>query len=249
MAPDETAEAALLHARELPHEFLTRFGPGFLSRYYRAFVESPYAVALVASANDTGRMDGVLIGTFDTGAHYSYLVRRHGPGLALSTLRQVSRDPRLAGKLIRTRLVRYLRGILRSLGYAVGAGAKTESSQGRDRVGFVAYVAVDRERRGNGIGGRLFETFEELAREAGLQRLELGCTPTCVAHPATYLNKVLVGSAEGGLQLWNVATGKRIYAFQGWGSAVTCVAPSPASSCSSSSWATSSAPGSTRCSA
>ena len=70
--------------------------------------------------------------------------------------------------------------------------------------------------------------WEAAAPFRRLQRLELGCTPTCVAHPATYLNKVLVGSAEGGLQLWNVATGKRIYAFQGWGSAVTCVAPSPA---------------------
>lgn len=177
MVPDETADAALLHARELPHEFLTRFGSGFLSRYYRAFVESPYAVALVASASDSRGMNGVLIGTFDTEAHYSYLVRRHGPGLALSALLRASRYPRLAGNLIRTRLVRYLRGILRSLGYAAGAGAKTESARDRDRVGFVTYVAVNRERRGNGIGGRLFEAYEELAREAGLQRLVLVTLP------------------------------------------------------------------------
>ncbi|KAJ6863711.1 hypothetical protein NC652_040306 [Populus alba x Populus x berolinensis] len=30
------------------------------------------------------------------------------------------------------------------------------------------------------------------------------CTPTCVMHPDTYLNKVLIGCQEGGLQLWNI---------------------------------------------
>lgn len=177
MVPDETAQAALLHARELPHEFLTRFGPEFLSRYYRAFIESPYAVALVASVDGEERTDGVLIGTFDTGAHYSYLVRRHGLGLALSTLRQVGRRPRLAGELLRTRLLRYLRGILRSLGYAAGDGKKPVSGREEERVGFVAYVAVDRKRRGGGIGGRLFGTYEDLACEAGLRRLELVTLP------------------------------------------------------------------------
>lgn len=65
-------------------------GPEFLTRYYRAFVESPYGVALVAVA-DGG--------------------------------------------------------------------------------------AVDRELRGGGTGGRLFEAYEELAREAGLRRLELVTLP------------------------------------------------------------------------
>jgi U3 small nucleolar RNA-associated protein 21 len=31
-------------------------------------------------------------------------------------------------------------------------------------------------------------------------------TATTMLHPATYLNKVIVGSAEGSLQLWNVRT-------------------------------------------
>lgn len=31
-------------------------------------------------------------------------------------------------------------------------------------------------------------------------------TATTVMHPATYLNKVLVGSREGELQLWNIRT-------------------------------------------
>lgn len=32
-------------------------------------------------------------------------------------------------------------------------------------------------------------------------------TATSLMHPATYLNKVLVGSQQGELQLWNIRTG------------------------------------------
>ena len=35
-------------------------------------------------------------------------------------------------------------------------------------------------------------------------------------------------SAEGRLQLWNFATASRLFEFPGWGSAVRCLAPSPA---------------------
>lgn len=38
--------------------------------------------------------------------------------------------------------------------------------------------------------------------------LEGGFLPTALAHPPTYLNKVLVGSESGALQLWNVRTGR-----------------------------------------
>ncbi|CAK9880713.1 unnamed protein product [Sphagnum jensenii] len=53
-------------------------------------------------------------------------------------------------------------------------------------------------------------------------------TPTCLMHPDTYLNKILIGSEEGSLQLWNISTCKMIYEFKGWGSAVRCCVSSPA---------------------
>jgi U3 small nucleolar RNA-associated protein 21 len=48
--------------------------------------------------------------------------------------------------------------------------------------------------------------------------LEFGATfePTCLAHPDTYLNKVVVGAADGRLALWNFATGARLHEFAGW---------------------------------
>ncbi|KAF9511143.1 hypothetical protein BS47DRAFT_1470832 [Hydnum rufescens UP504] len=38
-------------------------------------------------------------------------------------------------------------------------------------------------------------------------------TATHILHPATYLNKILVGSSEGGLQLWNILTATCIHRF------------------------------------
>ena len=47
-------------------------------------------------------------------------------------------------------------------------------------------------------------------------------------HPDTYLNKIVLGTREGQIQLWNVATRKLVYTFQGWNSPVTCIVQSPA---------------------
>jgi U3 small nucleolar RNA-associated protein 21 len=52
--------------------------------------------------------------------------------------------------------------------------------------------------------------------------------PTCMCHPPTYLNKLLLGSSDGALQLWNFSSGKCLFQFPGWGSPVTCLEPTPA---------------------
>ncbi|KAK1946757.1 WD repeat-containing protein 36 [Phytophthora citrophthora] len=56
----------------------------------------------------------------------------------------------------------------------------------------------------------------------------VGFTPTVMLHPDTYLNKIVVGSEQGALQLWNIRKMKCIYEFKGWGSAVTALEQSPA---------------------
>lgn len=40
--------------------------------------------------------------------------------------------------------------------------------------------------------------------------------PTVMCHPDTYLNKVVVGAADGRLQLWNIATATKLHTFDGW---------------------------------
>lgn len=48
-----------------------------------------------------------------------------------------------------------------------------------------------------------------------LQMVELhtSCIASCLVHPATYLNKVVIGNTDGSLQLWNVRTASLIHAF------------------------------------
>ena len=53
-------------------------------------------------------------------------------------------------------------------------------------------------------------------------------SPTCMAHPDTYLNKVVVASQQGTMQLWNFSKGVRLYEFQVADCAIKCLAPSPA---------------------
>lgn len=49
-----------------------------------------------------------------------------------------------------------------------------------------------------------------------------------VMHPATYVNKILFGSTQGTLQLWNINTNKMLYEFSGWSHGVTILKQAPA---------------------
>lgn len=48
-----------------------------------------------------------------------------------------------------------------------------------------------------------FIFIKPLALQANVQ-FDAGFTATSILHPATYLNKVLVSSSEGSMQLWNI---------------------------------------------
>lgn len=51
---------------------------------------------------------------------------------------------------------------------------------------------------------------------------------TTLCHPPTYLNKILLGSQQGQMQLWNLRTSKLVYTFPGWDAAITVIEPAPA---------------------
>lgn len=51
---------------------------------------------------------------------------------------------------------------------------------------------------------------------------------SAMMHPSTYLNKVLLGSSQGALQLWNIKTSKLLFTFPGWSAGVTVLQQSPA---------------------
>lgn len=52
-------------------------------------------------------------------------------------------------------------------------------------------------------------------------------TATAMIHPSTYLNKILVASTQGTMQIWNVRTSKMIYQFSSFKSTITCLVQSP----------------------
>uniref|UniRef100_A0A8D3CG43 Small-subunit processome Utp21 domain-containing protein n=1 Tax=Scophthalmus maximus TaxID=52904 RepID=A0A8D3CG43_SCOMX len=51
---------------------------------------------------------------------------------------------------------------------------------------------------------------------------------SAMMHPSTYMNKVLLGSSQGALQLWNIKTSKLLFTFRGWSMGVTVLQQSPA---------------------
>eukprot|EP00252_Welwitschia_mirabilis_P019651 TRINITY_DN4608_c0_g1_i1.p1 TRINITY_DN4608_c0_g1~~TRINITY_DN4608_c0_g1_i1.p1 ORF type:complete len:897 (+),score=167.79 TRINITY_DN4608_c0_g1_i1:212-2902(+) len=80
-------------------------------------------------------------------------------------------------------------------------------------------------------GTLLIWSIEDIVKNREpIGQIQLGenFSPSCICHPDTYLNKVLIGSEEGSLQLWNVNSRKKLYEFKGWGSPVRCCVSSPA---------------------
>lgn len=73
-----------------------------------------------------------------------------------------------------------------------------------------------------------FKGIYENVAPVGHMLLEGKFTPSCIMHPDTYLNKVIVGSQEGTLQLWNISTKKKLYEFNRWKSSINCCISSPA---------------------
>ncbi|XP_059622050.1 WD repeat-containing protein 36 [Phlebotomus argentipes] len=51
---------------------------------------------------------------------------------------------------------------------------------------------------------------------------------SAISHPATYLNKILLGSEQGLLQLWNIKSGKLVHTFQPLDSRVLVLEQAPA---------------------
>jgi U3 small nucleolar RNA-associated protein 21 len=53
-------------------------------------------------------------------------------------------------------------------------------------------------------------------------------TITSLMHPYVYLDKILIASQEGQMQLWNIKKRKLVHNFEGWGSPIITVEQSPA---------------------
>lgn len=198
----ETEFAARCHAEALPHGLFPSLGHDFLTRYYDLFVDSPYAVALVASFE--GRPVGVLAGTVANEAHYQWVLRHRAAPLAGSALAALAVRPRTAVYFLRTRTGHYSRAVGRLLISHLPASVtdhlprglknhlpqalknhlpgKDASTGNPDRTdadarpgppGVLNHVLVADEARGQGVGSSLLDTFVTVASQQGTGELFL----------------------------------------------------------------------------
>lgn len=178
MTATDLPAAVRLHRAEMGAQFLSRFGPRFLHAYYRAFLDDPNALALVGVDAESAALLGILLGATCPAAHYRQMVRRHGLALAGRLLLASVAHPALGAELVRTRTLRYARGLLRLAltrwrPAAAGQPATATGPAARDRAAEITIVAVEARARRRGAGRALLGEAASRARAAGAARLEL----------------------------------------------------------------------------
>jgi len=223
-----------LHQDQLSDEFITKFGRRFLRYYYRAFADSPYAVALIAIEPTRNQVVGSLMGTLDSAKHYRYMIQSYGLKFALHILLQSILRPTLAWKLVVTRGRRYIKGIMRyafsrknpphqsevagEAGDKGGAEVSNVANGAASDAG-VAYVeivadlthlVVDESVRSGGIGSSLVRAFEEQARLFGVTRIDLVTLPPSEHGAGPFYEKL--GWATVGLS--TSASGERFVLYR-----------------------------------
>jgi ribosomal protein S18 acetylase RimI-like enzyme len=161
--------AADLHRSCLGHGLFPRLGSRFLRAYLRTFVQSPFAIALVAERD--GDPVGFLVGTGDDRRHYRHVIRRHGVRLALSAALALVTRPRVAAMFARTRLVRYARGAVRLARRPTAPPSPSTTPPGAN--GVLTHLAVVPAGRERGVGAALVEDFLSQARTHGAASVRL----------------------------------------------------------------------------
>lgn len=167
MRREQAGEVARLHLQSLPPSFFASLGRRYLTRYYETYVDSPYAVALVATRDD--RLCGYVVGSSAATDHATWTLRQRGARLAMAGALAMLVRPSVAVRFVRTRAGRYARGIRRRLTQRTDAGVSPQSRQ----AAVLAHIAVDGTQRRTGAGAVLVDAFtRELARR-GVTTFEL----------------------------------------------------------------------------
>lgn len=163
----EAAFCATLHAHTLPHGFFVALGPRFLRVYYRTFIDSPHAVALIATAQE--HQIGMVVGVTSPSAHTRWILRRHGVRLAVVGFAALLTRPLVGLRFARTRLARYAGAWRRHRAVAIEA----EPAAPPRSAAILSHVAVTPGARRVGVGGDLVDAFVEASRRRGADRVVL----------------------------------------------------------------------------
>jgi ribosomal protein S18 acetylase RimI-like enzyme len=206
MTRDTAAFAAGLHMRSLQHGFFPALGQVFMRAYYRAFVASPHAVAIVAF--DRGTPVGFVVGAADVDAHWRWVLRRRWGALGLAAAAGMVRHPHAARTFVRTRLRRYARAALRLSKSATTASAHVPAAASRASTGVLAHIAVAPHSRGTGVGRELVQSFLDDLADRGANRVELVTSDVQGGAAAFYRG---LGWTSDGIR--SDRAGNRVHAF------------------------------------
>jgi GNAT superfamily N-acetyltransferase len=198
LAAADIPPAVELHRAVLDMEFISRCGPAFVRRYYRAWMESPDAIALVAE--EDGGVAGILLGATDPATHTAAMVKGHGAALGARMAAAAAVRPRLAKEVAATRVARYVRGLWRissgslrrrppaaNTGGPAGATQPsppppTTNGSRAERVAEVTHLLVDPGQQGKGVGRALLVAAAAAARAAGRRQMVLVTPPDMAAR-------------------------------------------------------------------
>lgn len=149
---EDVAALASIHRRSFSGFFLAQLGEAFLREFYRAFIDDPTAITVVART--AAGPVGVAVGTTRPAAFYSRLLRRRWHGFALAAARTAVTDPGVIPRLLRAVVYR------------------GDAPEGLDAALF-ASMCVDPALGGQGVGARLSREWSVQACRLGAQRAYL----------------------------------------------------------------------------
>lgn len=165
--------AAQHHRESFPEGFFAKLGPRFLHGYYRSFLDSDAALALVICDGRTPV--GFVAGVTSPRGHRSHVLRVHRTRLMFLGLAALIVRPLLFVVFMRTRARRYWSKLV-----AVGRTPTTagrpdhdpdlapESDSGQDqRAAVLSHIVVAEDFRNRGAGQALVDAFVSGAARAG----------------------------------------------------------------------------------
>jgi ribosomal protein S18 acetylase RimI-like enzyme len=168
---DELADVARIHAAEIPHGFLGEAGEAVLQPYWRGFVESPHAVAIVARAD--GEIVGMLGGTLRNRRHWRWFARYGAWRLAVALVVTFVRSPRFLWRFMRTRLGRYVSALWRLLRDGTRRSGGEPEGRRERTVAVLSHMAVTPAFQSRGVGHRLVDEFVGEVRAAGITSIHV----------------------------------------------------------------------------
>lgn len=178
MDENDISYVSRLHRDHLPG-FFRELGEVFLRSYYLSFITSPASVALIGEAD--GENAGFLVGTVDHARYTRHVGRHHRTRLLTTGGWVLVQRPRLAVRLVRTRLSLYMSTLWRAQHRPVERGRHA-------RYGVLSHLAVDAGIRRAGVGRALVEAYVGIARLHNTQHLQLVALSRSQAAHSFYPN-------------------------------------------------------------